>query len=83
MLPMASRSAGGVGPIGAILLMIVVVLVPIIGHIILSVIILGDDLTSGEKLLWLLVVWLLPFLGPLLYLLIGQRRNRLVSRLAS
>lgn len=80
---MASKSAGGVGPIGTILLMIVVVFVPIVGHIILSVIILGDDLTGGEKLLWLLVVWLLPVLGPLLYLLIGQRRNRLVSRLGA
>jgi hypothetical protein len=80
---MASGRGGGVGPIGAILLMIVVVLVPIVGHIILTVIILGDDLTCGEKVLWLLVVWILPFLGPLLYLLIGQRRNRLVSRLSS
>jgi hypothetical protein len=74
---------GGVGPIGAILLMIVVVLIPIVGHIILTVIILGDDLTCGEKVLWLLVIWLLPVIGPLLYLLIGQRRDRLMSRLSS
>jgi hypothetical protein len=79
---MASRSAGGVGPLGTILLMIVVVFVPIVGHIILSVIILGDDLSGGEKVLWLLVVWLLPIIGPLLYLLIGQRRNRMFSQLA-
>jgi uncharacterized BrkB/YihY/UPF0761 family membrane protein len=76
------RKQGGVGPIGTILLMLVVIFVPIIGHIILTVMILGDDLSSGEKLLWVLIVWLLPILGPLLYLLIGQRRNRLVSQLS-
>ncbi|HEY7356443.1 MAG TPA: PLDc N-terminal domain-containing protein [Ktedonobacterales bacterium] len=80
---MASGRNGGVGPIGTILLMLVVVFIPIIGHIILTVIILGDDLSCGEKVLWLLVVWLLPVIGPLLYLLIGQRRDRLVSRLSS
>src|SRR5579885_2201276 len=64
---MASGRNGGVGPIGTILLMLVVVFVPIVGHIILTVIILGDDLTCGEKILWLLVVWLLPVIGPLLY----------------
>lgn len=80
---MASGRKSGVGPIGTILLMLVVVFIPIIGHIILTVIILGDDLSCGEKILWLLVVWLLPVIGPLLYLLIGQRRDRLVSRLSS
>ncbi len=79
---MASTRRSGIGPIAAILLMLVVVLVPIVGHIILTVIILGDDLSFGEKVLWLLVVWLLPFLGPLLYVLIGQRRNRLMSQIS-
>ena len=78
---MASTRRSGIGPIAAILLMLVVILVPIVGHIILTFIILGDDLTLGEKILWLLVVWLLPFLGPLLYVLIGQRRNRLLSQI--
>ena len=79
---MASTRRSGIGPFAAILLMLVVVLVPIVGHIILTVIILGDDLSFGEKVLWLLVVWILWFLGPLLYLLIGQRRNRLMSQLS-
>jgi len=78
---MASTRRSGIGPIAAILLMLVVILVPIVGHIILTIIILGDDLSLGEKILWLLVVWLLPFLGPLLYVLIGQRRNRLLSQI--
>ncbi len=79
----ARRRSGGVGPIGTIILMLVVIFIPIIGHLILTFMILGDDLSVGEKVLWLLVVWLIPFLGPLLYLLIGQRRNRLVSQLAA
>jgi hypothetical protein len=37
----------------------------------------GDDLSTAEKVIWLLLVWLLfPVAGPLLYLLLGQRRNR-------
>jgi hypothetical protein len=40
--------------------------------------IIGDDLSTTEKLLWLLLVWLVPVAGPLLYLLLGQRRNRLL-----
>ena len=56
--------------------MLVVVLVPIVGHIILTVIILGDDLSFGEEVLWLLVVWILLVPWPAADLLIGQRRNR-------
>ena len=80
---MASDQKGGVGPVGALLLMLVVVFVPLVGHIILSFIIVQDDLSSMEKLLWLVVIWLLPVIGPFLYLLLGQRRNRLLSRLSS
>lgn len=75
------RESEGIGCIPALLLILLLVLVPVIGHIILTVMILFDDLSGGEKLLWLIVVWLIPFLGPLLYLLLGQRRNRLMSQL--
>lgn len=75
------RPSGGIGCLPALLLVLLLVFVPIIGHIILTIMILGDDLSGGEKLLWLLIVWLIPFLGPLLYLLLGQRRNRLMSQL--
>lgn len=52
--------------------------VPIVGHIILTFMILDDDLTTAERVLWLVIVWgLLPVAGPLLYLALGQRRNRL------
>jgi hypothetical protein len=76
------RASGGIGCLPALLLLLVLVFVPIIGHIILTFMILFDDLSGGEKLLWLVVVWVIPFLGPLLYLLIGQRRDRLMSQFA-
>jgi hypothetical protein len=61
------------------LLFLVIILVPLIGHIIVSVMILEDDHSFAGKLLWLLVVWLMPIpvvIGPLLYLLFGQRARR-------
>ena len=61
-------------------LILVCLFLPLIGHIILTVMIVQDDLTSTEKLLWLILVWLVPVVGPLLYLLIGQRRNRLLNQ---
>jgi hypothetical protein len=59
-------------------LALLVIFFPLVGHVILTVMILGDDLTTSEKLLWLVVVWLFWFIGPFLYLLLGQRRNRLL-----
>jgi hypothetical protein len=59
-------------------LILVCLFIPIIGHIILTFMILDDDLTLTEKVLWLIVIWgLIFFVGPFLYLLLGQRKNRL------
>ncbi|HEY8324293.1 MAG: PLD nuclease N-terminal domain-containing protein [Ktedonobacterales bacterium] len=74
--------SGGMGCLTATALALVIIFIPIVGHIILTVMILGDDLSSGEKVLWLIVVWVFWFIGPFLYLLLGQRRNRLFSQLA-
>jgi hypothetical protein len=60
------------------LIVLVCLFVPLVGHIFLTVLIIGDDLSNTEKLLWLLLVWLVPVAGPLLYLLLGQKRNRLL-----
>jgi len=60
-------------------LMVVVLLFPVVGSIVLTFMILGDALTCGEKTLWLLLVWLVPVIGPLLYLLLGQRSNRVLA----
>jgi Phospholipase_D-nuclease N-terminal len=60
-------------------LALVLIFVPLLGHLILTVLILGDELTGSEKLLWLVVIWVFWFIGPFLYLLLGQRRNRLLG----
>jgi Phospholipase_D-nuclease N-terminal len=68
------------GPGGCALtsLFVVVLLFPVVGSIFLTVMILGDELNCGEKALWLVLVWAVPVIGPLLYLLLGQRRNRVL-----
>ncbi|HEX6544131.1 MAG TPA: PLDc N-terminal domain-containing protein [Ktedonobacterales bacterium] len=71
-------SSSDMGCLLTALLVAVCIFVPVVGHIILTVLIIGDDLSNTEKLLWLLLVWLVPVAGPLLYLLLGQRRNRLL-----
>ena len=55
------------------LFFLVIVFFPLVGHIIATVFILEDDHSSFGKLLWLLIVWLIPFVGLFLYLLFGQR----------
>ncbi len=81
---MSTRSTSGgsgLGCVPTVLLLIVLVLIPVVGHIILTIMILGDDLSTAEKLLWIILVWVLPVVGPLLYLIFGQRRNRLLNNL--
>ena len=75
-----NRGDSGLGLLGTGCLVLIVLFIPLVGHIILTVMIIGDDLTSSEKLLWLVLVWLVPIVGPLLYLLFGQKRNRLLSQ---
>lgn len=58
---------------------IIIILIPIVGDIACTVFIVGDDLTTAEKVLWIAAVWLLPWVGRILYLLVGQRRNRLLG----
>lgn len=53
-----------------------IVFVPILGHILATLMALDDDRSFAGKLLWIAIIWLLPpwvVLGPLLYLLFGQR----------
>jgi hypothetical protein len=61
-----------------ILLILVIIFIPVVGQFIVSYFVLTDRLSFTARLLWLIAVWVLPFLGPLLYLLVGQRRNRLI-----
>ncbi len=65
------------------LLFLVIVLIPGVGHIIETVMIIQDDHTPIGMLAWLLLIWIVPFVGPLLYLLFGQHRSRVYFGQAS
>jgi hypothetical protein len=65
--------------LGNVILALIVVLIPVLGHIILTAIILRDDLPLWQKVVWILVIWIVWWVGPFLYLLLGQRRNRLLN----
>lgn len=61
------------------ILFLVIIFVPILGHIIETIMVLDDDHSPIGKILWLAVIWLMPpwvIIGPLLYLLFGQRPRR-------
>jgi hypothetical protein len=58
------------------LLFLVIIFVPLLGHLLVTLLIFEDDHSTLGKIVWLLVVWLMPIpvvIGPLLYLLFGQR----------
>lgn len=73
--PRTSSGGGCLSLVAAV----IIILVPIVGDIACTVFILNDDLSTVEKVLWIVAVWLLPWIGRLLYLLVGQRRNRLLG----
>lgn len=74
-----SGGSGNMSVLATGCLILTLIFIPLVGHVILTVMILDDDLTLAEKLLWLVVVWFVWFLGPFLYLLFGQRKNRLLG----
>ena len=66
---------GLVGPFQIVLIIIITVFLALFP--ILAIIdIVRNDFKGNDKLIWVLVTLLLPFLGPLLYFIIG-RKNRL------
>lgn len=65
------------------LVFLIMVFVPIVGHIIATVMVLEDDHSLAGMILWLAVIWLIPFLGIFLYLLFGQRRSSVMFGRAS
>lgn len=77
--PSSGRARGSGSVLATGCLVLTLIFIPVVGHVILTVMILDDDLTLAEKLLWLVVVWFVWFLGPFLYLLFGQRKNRLLG----
>lgn len=69
---------GNRGCLGNTLLFLIIVFIPIVGHIIETIMVLEDDHSPAGTALWLAVIWLIPFIGPLLYLLFGQTGPRRV-----
>ncbi len=67
----------GRGCLTNLLLAFVIIFIPIVGHVILTVMILDDDLSGFAKIAWLIFVWIFWFVGPFLYLLLGQKRDRI------
>ena len=57
-----------------ITLAIVALFFPIVGQAVLTVDILTLRVNLVEKLAWIFFVWVMPFVGPLLYLLVGPHR---------
>lgn len=68
--------SGNRGCLANTLLFLVIVFVPLLGHIIETVFVLEDDHSPAGKIIWLAIIWLLPFVGPFLYLVFGQRPRR-------
>ncbi len=69
---------GNRGCLGNTLLFLVIVFIPILGHIIETIMVFEDDHSLAGTILWLVVIWAIPFVGPFLYLLFGQKGPRRV-----
>jgi len=70
--------SGNRGCIANSLLFLVIVFIPVVGHIIETVILFEDEHSAAGTILWLVVIWTTPFIGPLIYLLFGQRHKRVM-----
>ena len=70
--------SGNRGCIFNSLMFLVIVFVPVIGHIIITIMVVEDEHSLAGTALWLALIWLVPFLGSLLYLLFGQHRTRVM-----
>ncbi len=60
------------------LLFLICVFVPVLGHIIETFMILEDDHSMAGKILWLVVIWAIPFVGSFVYMFFGQRGQQRV-----
>jgi Phospholipase_D-nuclease N-terminal len=70
--------SGNRGCIFNSILFLIIVFVPLLGHIIATIMVFEDDHSLAGSVLWLAAIWLIPFLGIFLYLLFGQRRRRVM-----
>jgi len=72
------KMSGNRGCIFNSLLFLIIVFVPLLGHIIATIMVFEDDHSFAGTILWLAMIWLVPFLGIFLYLVFGQRRRRIM-----
>ncbi len=70
--------SGNRGCIFNSVLFLIIVFVPLLGHIVATIMVFEDDHSLAGTILWLALIWLVPFLGIFLYLVFGQRRRRIM-----
>jgi len=58
------------------MLFMVIVFLPFIGQLIVTAMIFEEDHSILGTILWLVFIWAIPFFGPFMYLLFGQRPER-------
>jgi cation transporter-like permease len=73
--PLALASAPDIAHLTAGIAMMGVILLPLIFFIAALVSIVGSGLTGGMKLVWVVFAFCAPFLGPLLWFLVGRKQN--------
>jgi hypothetical protein len=75
--------AGGHHRIAITCLHLVALFIPILGQIIATITLIGDDLSPVSRILWLAIIWLFPFPGPLLYEFFSQQRRHKMQSMFS
>ncbi len=58
------------------LLFLVIVFLPVIGQLVVTAMIFEEKHSFLGTILWLIIIWAIPFLGPFMYLLFGQQPER-------
>jgi hypothetical protein len=56
---------------------LIALFIPVLGQILATIMVIRDNLSLASRALWLVIIWIFPFLGPLLYMFFArQRQNR-------
>jgi hypothetical protein len=74
-MPLVLAAAPDIAHLTAGIAMVAVILLPLIFFIAALVSILGSGLTGGMKLVWIVFAFCAPFLGPLLWFLVGRKQS--------
>jgi hypothetical protein len=61
----------GIGTVGLIILILLFLLLPLIA----LVDVIANEFTGSNKLIWVVLILFLPFLGAFLYFLVGTRQK--------